>query len=81
MAKRAVYVRIRCMALERVCSVCGSPQDVEIETVTNVVPQPDDMFPVLLCKTHKQALQDRRLDIRLDTDKKILTFILKDPAR
>lgn len=65
------------MNLERVCSVCGSPQSVDIETVTNVIPQPDDMFPVLLCKIHKQALQDRRLDIRLEDGKK-LTFILKD---
>ena len=68
------------MRLEKVCSVCGSPNDVDIETVTNVLPQPDDMFPVLLCKVHKQALQDKRLDIRLDDSKK-LTFILKNAAR
>lgn len=65
--------------LQKVCSVCGSSHDVEIETVTNVVPQPDDMFPVLLCKVHKQALQDRRLDVRLDSSSKKLTFILKEP--
>lgn len=68
------------MNLEKVCDVCGSPNEVEIETVTNVIPQPEDMFPVLLCRIHKQALQDRRLDIRLDEEKK-LTFILKDAAR
>jgi hypothetical protein len=66
--------------LDKACSVCGSLNDVEIETVTNVIPQPDDMFPVLLCRIHKQALQDRRLDIRLDASRK-LTFILKDVAK
>lgn len=62
--------------LEKVCSVCGTAEGVEIETVTNVTPQPDDMFPVLLCKQHKKALQDRTLDITLD-EKKNLCFILK----
>ena len=62
--------------LEKVCSVCGTAEGVEIETVTNVMPQPDDMFPVLLCKQHKKALQDRTLDITMD-EKKNLRFVLK----
>ena len=62
--------------LEKICSVCGSSQDVDIETVTNVVPEPEEMFPVLLCKQHKKALQDRTLDITLD-EKKNLCFVLK----
>ena len=69
------------MDLLKICSVCGVSEDIEIETVTNVLPQPEDMFPVLLCKVHKQALQDRRLDIRLDAASNKLTFILKDTAR
>jgi hypothetical protein len=62
--------------LEKVCSVCGAVESVEIETVTNVMPQPEDMFPVLLCKQHKKALQDKTLDITLD-DRKNLRFTLK----
>ena len=62
--------------LEKICSVCGTAEGVEIETVTNVIPQPGDMFPVLLCRQHKKALQDRTLDITLD-DKKNLRFTLK----
>ena len=62
--------------LEKVCSVCGSAEDVDIETVTNVMPEPEEMFPVLLCKQHKKALQDRTLDITLD-EKKNLCFVLK----
>ena len=62
--------------LEKVCSVCGTAEGVEVETVTNVMPQPDDMFPVLLCRAHKKALQDRTLDITLD-EKKNLRFVLK----
>lgn len=62
--------------LEKICSVCGTPDEVDIETVTNVMPQPEDMFPVLLCRQHKKALQDRTLDITLD-EKKNLCFILK----
>ena len=65
--------------LEKVCSVCGGTEGVEIETVTNVMPQPDDMFPVLLCRQHKKALQDRTLDITLD-EKKNLCFTLKKKA-
>ena len=65
--------------LEKVCSVCGSAEDVEIETVTNVMPEPEEMFPVLLCKQHKKALQDRTLDITLD-EKKNLNFVLKKKA-
>jgi hypothetical protein len=62
--------------LEKICSVCGSPENVDIETVTNVMPEPEEMFPVLLCKNHKKALQDKTLDITLD-DKKNLCFVLK----
>ena len=62
--------------LEKVCDVCGTNESVEIETVTNVMPQPDEMFPVLLCAKHKKALQDRKLDITLDNSGK-LCFILK----
>lgn len=65
--------------LRKVCSVCGTADNVEIETVTNVMPQPDDMFPVLLCKPHKKALQDRTLDITLD-EKKNLCFVVKKKA-
>ncbi len=64
--------------LERVCDVCGTSESVEIETVTNVVPQPDDMFPVLLCAEHKKALQNKQLDITLDKHGK-LCFVLKNP--
>ena len=62
--------------LEKICSVCGTSKNVEIETVTNVVPQPDEMFPVLLCPEHKKALQEKTLDITLDQTGK-LCFILK----
>ena len=62
--------------LDKICSVCGSSEDVDIETVTNVMPEPEEMFPVLLCKQHKKALQDRTLDITLD-EKKNLCFVLK----
>ena len=62
--------------LEKICSVCGSVEGVDIETVTNVMPEPEEMFPVLLCKQHKKALQDRTLDITLD-EKKNLNFVLK----
>ena len=71
------FITGKCMAkLEKICSVCGSSQDVDIETVTNVIPEPEEMFPVLLCKQHKKALQDRTLDITLD-EKKNLCFVLK----
>jgi hypothetical protein len=63
--------------LEKICDVCGSAENVEIETVTNVIPQPDDMFPVLLCAKHKKALQDRLLDITLDKTGK-LCFVMKE---
>lgn len=62
--------------LEKICSVCGSKDSVEVETVTNVLPMPEEMFPVLLCKKHKKALQDNILDITLDKDGK-LQFTLK----
>ena len=62
--------------LDRICSVCGATDHVEIETVTNVIPVPEEMFPVLLCSKHKKALQDRELDITMDQSGK-LCFILK----
>lgn len=62
--------------LEKVCDVCGATDSVEIETVTNVMPQPEEMFPVLLCRKHKKALQEKLLDITLDKTGK-LRFILK----
>ena len=65
--------------LEKVCSVCGTDETVEIETVTNVIPQPDEMFPVFLCSKHKKALQEKLLDITLDKTGK-LVFILKKSA-
>ena len=65
--------------LEKTCSVCGSEESVKIETVTNVIPQPEEMFPVLLCAKHKKALQDRLLDITLDKSGK-LNFVLKKKA-
>ena len=68
------------MSLEKICSVCGASEEIEIETVTNVMPQPEDMFPVLLCAKHKRALQDRTLDIVLDENGK-LAFIMKKKAK
>ena len=65
--------------LDRICSVCGANENVEIETVTNVVPMPEEMFPVLLCAKHKKALQEKQLDITLDSNGK-LSFILKKNA-
>ena len=65
--------------LDRVCSVCGTDDGVEIETVTNVIPQPEEMFPVFLCIRHKKALQEKLLDITLDKTGK-LVFILKKSA-
>ena len=62
--------------LDKVCSVCGGRDSVDIETVTNVIPQPDEMFPVLLCKKHKKSLQDKSLDITLDPSGKLI-FVLK----
>ncbi len=62
--------------LNKICSVCGGNESVEIETVTNVMPQPEDMFPVLLCRKHKKNLQDKTLDITLDGSGK-LVFVLK----
>lgn len=62
--------------LSKVCSVCGGNESVEIETVTNVMPMPGEMFPVLLCKKHKKSLQDKTLDITMDASGK-LVFVLK----
>ena len=63
-------------SLQKICDVCGSVDGVEIETATNVMPMPEEMFPVLLCRKHKKALVDRSLDIVLDESGK-LKFILK----
>ncbi len=65
--------------LEKACSVCGTEESVELETVTNVIPQPDEMFPVFLCVKHKKALQEKLLDITLDKTGKLL-FVLKKRA-
>ena len=65
--------------LDRACSVCGTGEGVGIETVTNVIPQPEEMFPVLLCVKHKKALQEKLLDITLDKTGK-LVFTLKKGA-
>ncbi len=65
--------------LEKLCSVCGSAEMVEIETVTNVIPHREEMFPVFLCTRHKKALQEKLLDITLDKTGK-LVFILKKSA-
>ena len=67
------------MNLEKICSVCGSTESVEIETVTNVLPMPEEMFPVLLCVKHKKALQEKLLDITMDKAGK-LCFVLKKNA-
>jgi hypothetical protein len=62
--------------LDKICSVCGSRENIDIETVTNVSPRREDMFPVLLCVKHKDMLAKGVLDIKLD-DKGDLTFITK----
>ena len=62
--------------LDKTCDVCGSKDSVDIETVTNVHPSPDEMYPVLLCQEHKRALQEKRLDIVMDKSGN-LSFILK----
>ncbi|OIO36999.1 MAG: hypothetical protein AUJ72_05425 [Candidatus Omnitrophica bacterium CG1_02_46_14] len=63
-------------SLDKQCSVCGTRKTVEIETVTNVIPQPEEMFPVFLCAKHKRALQEKLLDITLNKTGK-LCFTLK----
>ena len=62
--------------LEKICDVCGTTENVAIETVTNVMPQPEEMFPVLLCTKHKKALQEKQLDITINKNGK-LSFVLK----
>ena len=66
--------------LEKACDVCGTKESVEIETVTNVMPLPDEMYPVLLCPEHKRALQEKQLDILLDKAGKLLFILKKNPA-
>ncbi len=63
-------------ALNKSCSVCGSGDRVEIETVTNVAPKREDMFPVLLCAKHKTLLLKGDLDVRLNSQGD-LYFIVK----
>lgn len=62
--------------LDKTCDVCGTKEKVEIETVTNVNPQRDEMFPVLLCQVHKKMLAKGELDIR-QNDKGDLVFVNK----
>jgi len=63
-------------SLEKKCSVCSSTDRAEIETVTNVVPKRDEMFPVILCFEHKTMLAKGELDICLN-DKGDLFFVFK----
>jgi hypothetical protein len=65
--------------LEKVCEVCGAREKVEIETVTNVAPRRDEMYPVILCSQHKAMLARGELDIRLN-EKGDLYFIVKKKA-
>ncbi len=65
--------------LEKVCSVCGNREKAEIETVTNVTPRRDEMYPVVLCSQHKTMLAKGELDIRLN-EKGDLYFIVKKKA-
>ena len=62
--------------LEKHCSVCGEKDHVDIETVTNVAPKRDEMYPVMLCPHHKQMLSRGELDVR-QNDKGDLYFIVK----
>lgn len=62
--------------LDKTCDVCGTKEKVEIETVTNVTPSRDEMFPVLLCQVHKKMLAKGELDIR-QNDKGDLVFVNK----
>ncbi len=62
--------------LEKSCEVCGSNEKVEIETVTNVAPQREEMFPVILCPLHRTMLAQGGLDIRVN-QKGDLYFIVK----
>lgn len=78
-AKVILHPKSQMSTLEKVCSVCGTTENVDIETVTNVMPMPEEMFPVLLCTKHKKALQDKVLDIILDKSGK-LCFIMKKSA-
>jgi len=66
--------------LDKLCSVCGSKDKVNVETVTNVAPNREDMFPVLLCAKHKSMLVRGELDIHLN-DKGDLTFIIKKKSQ
>ncbi len=77
--KAILHPNPKMSTLDKACSVCGTPENVDIETVTNVMPLPEEMFPVLLCPKHKKALQDKVLDIILDKSGK-LCFIMKKSA-
>ena len=63
--------------LEKICSVCGACNHVDIETVTNVAGRRDEMFPVMLCSLHKISLVKGDLDVRFN-DKGDLYFVLKN---
>lgn len=65
--------------LDKACSVCGSRENTEIETVTNVAPKRDEMFPVLLCTVHKGMLAKGELDVKLNA-KGDIYFIVKKKA-
>lgn len=65
--------------LEKACEVCGTRERAEIETVTNVSPKRDEMYPVILCPQHKTMLARGELDIRLN-EKGDLYFIVKKKA-
>ena len=65
--------------LEKACSVCGEHQNIDIETVTNVAPKRDEMYPVFLCPHHKTMLSRGELDIRMN-EKGDLYFIVKKKA-
>lgn len=62
--------------LNKLCSVCGSRDRVDIETVTNVAPRRDEMYPVMLCVAHKELLAKGELDVR-QNEKGDLYFVLK----
>ena len=66
--------------LDKMCSVCGAKEEVEIETITNVSPKREDMFPVLLCTQHKAMLSRGELDVQMN-EKGDLFFITKKKSR
>jgi len=63
-------------ALDKTCSVCGSRDRITIETVTNVAPKRDEMFPVMFCVRHKAMLARGEIDVRVNA-KGDLYFVFK----